>query len=133
MATSRSSVPVGQLLVDLVVDQRLSCVIDLSGFDSDGAKKAFLLDFARRLYLRNEAPLHLFLEEADDSSPGGRCETRRSCCAPGRTSSAAAARLARAAAPRRGRATNSLPGVEAVRHRRLPAGRHTGGAGGRSA
>ncbi len=59
----------GQLVADLVVDQRLSCILDLSDFDSEAAKKQFLLDFARRLYQRNEAPLHLFLEEADDYIP----------------------------------------------------------------
>jgi hypothetical protein len=59
----------GQVLADLVVDERLSCVLDLSSFDSEASKKAFLLDFARRLYLRNTEPLHLFLEEADDYIP----------------------------------------------------------------
>lgn len=59
----------GNLIADLVVDQRLSCVIDLTGFESEGARKGFLLDFARRLYQRNEQPLHLFLEEADDYIP----------------------------------------------------------------
>ena len=59
----------GQLVADLVVDQRLSCVLDLSDFESEGAKKQFLLEFARRLYQRNEHPLHLFLEEADDYIP----------------------------------------------------------------
>lgn len=59
----------GNLTADLIVDQRLSCVLDLSNFDSEGSKKAFLLDFARRLYQRNEQPLHLFLEEADDYIP----------------------------------------------------------------
>lgn len=59
----------GQLVADLVVDGTLSCVIDISEFESEAAKKAFLLDFARRLYKKNEAPLHLFLEEADDYIP----------------------------------------------------------------
>lgn len=59
----------GQVVADLVVDQRVSCVLDLSSFDSEASKKSFLLDFARRLYLRNEQPLHLFLEEADDYVP----------------------------------------------------------------
>jgi hypothetical protein len=59
----------GELLADLVVSKRLSCVLDLSTFDSEGTKKAFLFDFARRLYLKNEDPLHLFLEEADDYIP----------------------------------------------------------------
>ena len=59
----------GQLIADLIVDQRLSCVLDISDFESEAAKKQFLLDFARRLYQRNEQPLHLFLEEADDYIP----------------------------------------------------------------
>lgn len=59
----------GNLVADTIVDQRLSCVVDLSGFDSEADRKAFLLDFARRLYHRNRDPLHLFLEEADDYVP----------------------------------------------------------------
>lgn len=59
----------GTLIADLIVDTRLSCVLDLSNFESESAKKVFLLDFARRLYLKNEEPLHLFLDEADDFIP----------------------------------------------------------------
>lgn len=59
----------GRLVADIVVEQRLSCVLDLTEFDSEASKKHFLLDFARRLYQKNEAPLHLFLEEADDYIP----------------------------------------------------------------
>jgi uncharacterized protein len=59
----------GELLADLVVGKRLSCVLDLSEFDSEAAKKQFLLPFAVRLYRKNEAPLHHFLEEADDYIP----------------------------------------------------------------
>lgn len=59
----------GALVADLVVEARLSCVLDLSRMESEAARKGFLLDFARRLYERNEAPLHLFLEEADDYIP----------------------------------------------------------------
>jgi uncharacterized protein len=59
----------GELVADLVVDQRLSCVLDLSQFGSEGDKKHFLLAFAKRLFQRNEDPLHLFLEEADDYIP----------------------------------------------------------------
>jgi hypothetical protein len=59
----------GRLIADLVVDRRLSCILDISTFESEAAKKGFLLDFARRLFLRNEEPLHLFLEEADDYIP----------------------------------------------------------------
>jgi hypothetical protein len=59
----------GELIADLVVEKRLTCVLDLSRFESEADKKAFLLAFARRLYQKNENPLHLFLEEADDYIP----------------------------------------------------------------
>jgi len=59
----------GSLVADLVAEHRLSCVLDLDSFESEGAKKNFLLDFARRLYAKNQDPLHLFLEEADDYIP----------------------------------------------------------------
>ena len=59
----------GEIIADLVVSERLSCVLDLSGFDSEADKKYFLLQFARRLYQKNRDPLHLFLEEADDYIP----------------------------------------------------------------
>lgn len=58
----------GQVLADLVVDDRASCVLDVSEF-SEADKIRFLIDFAERLYRRNEEPLHLFLEEADDYIP----------------------------------------------------------------
>jgi len=59
----------GEMLADLTVEKRLTCVLDLSRFDSENAKKTFLLAFAQRLYQKNENPLHLFLEEADDYIP----------------------------------------------------------------
>ncbi len=59
----------GKLVADLVVQHRMSCVLDLSEFESEAAKKGFLLDFAVRLYRTNTEPLHLFLEEADDYIP----------------------------------------------------------------
>jgi uncharacterized protein len=57
------------VVADLIVERRLSCVLDISSFASEGDKKKFLLAFALRLYLKNEDPLHLFLEEADDYCP----------------------------------------------------------------
>ncbi|MEO8679231.1 MAG: DUF87 domain-containing protein [Vicinamibacterales bacterium] len=59
----------GELIADLIVEKRLTCVLDLSRADSETAKKQFLLAFATRLYQKNENPLHLFLEEADDYIP----------------------------------------------------------------
>ncbi len=58
----------GALLADLVVDDRLSCVLDTSEL-SEGDKVRFLTEFGERLYRRNTEPLHLFLEEADDYLP----------------------------------------------------------------
>jgi hypothetical protein len=59
----------GDLIADLVVDQRLSCILDLKLFDTEADKRRFLLAFAKRLLKRNENPLHLFLEECDDYLP----------------------------------------------------------------
>lgn len=58
----------GELVADLVAEQRLSCILDISEF-SESDKIRFLVDFAERLYRRNTDPLHLFLEEADDYAP----------------------------------------------------------------
>jgi len=58
----------GVLIADLVVDNRLSCVVDASEF-SEGDKIRFLTDFAERLYRKNQEPVHLVLEEADDYIP----------------------------------------------------------------
>jgi hypothetical protein len=58
----------GHLIADLVVDERASCILDISEM-SEGDKIRFLIDFAERLYRRNTEPLHLFLEEADDYCP----------------------------------------------------------------
>jgi hypothetical protein len=59
----------GELIADLIVERRLSCVVDVSTLESESDKKTFLLTFARRLYQKNKDPLHLFLEEADDFIP----------------------------------------------------------------
>ena len=59
----------GKLVADIIVDQRLSCILDLSLFEFESDRKAFLYDFGRRLYFRNQDPLHLFFEECDDYLP----------------------------------------------------------------
>lgn len=59
----------GALVADLIVDSRLSCILDLWLFPSEAEKVHFLTEFCKRLYRRNEEPLHLFLEEADDYIP----------------------------------------------------------------
>ena len=58
----------GHLVADLVVDQRLTCVIDVSEM-SKADQRRFLADFAERLYKRNREPLHVFCEEADEYIP----------------------------------------------------------------
>jgi uncharacterized protein len=59
----------GEDVADIIVRENLSCLIDLSRFESEAAKKDFLLAFAKRLYEQNESARHLFLEEADDYIP----------------------------------------------------------------
>jgi hypothetical protein len=58
----------GQLVADLVVDQRLTCVLDVSEMNKADQRK-FLMDFADRLYRTNREPLHVFCEEADEYIP----------------------------------------------------------------
>ena len=59
----------GAFIADLIVERNLTCILDLSRFASEAAKKRFLLDFLRRLYQENETPRHIFFEEADDYLP----------------------------------------------------------------
>lgn len=58
----------GELVADLVVDERLSAVLDVSTF-SKAERKRFVTDFAERLYRRNREALHLVLEESDLFAP----------------------------------------------------------------
>src|SRR5690349_6275174 len=56
----------GALIADLVLEQRLTCVLDVSEFSKADVTR-FLIAFADRLYRQAEAdPLHLFLEEAHE-------------------------------------------------------------------
>lgn len=58
----------GELVADLVVDQDLALVIDLSAMRK-GDQRRFMTAFAERLYHRNRAPLHLVVDEADAYAP----------------------------------------------------------------
>jgi hypothetical protein len=58
----------GAFLADLIIEQRLAAILDVSEL-SEGDKTRFLIDFAERLYKRNREPLHVILEEADDYIP----------------------------------------------------------------
>lgn len=62
----------GAYLADLVVDQTLSCVIDVSQFEHDTQKARFASDFAKRFFFRKKArpsAVHLFLEECQEFVP----------------------------------------------------------------
>lgn len=57
----------GELVADLIVDQCLTCILDLSMFESDAARTRFLLAFGTRLFKSkkpDQEPTHLFFEEA---------------------------------------------------------------------
>jgi hypothetical protein len=62
----------GHLIADLIVDQNLTCVLDVSEFPSKAAQMRFLADLGERLFRlhgKRPQPRHLFLEEADDFVP----------------------------------------------------------------
>jgi hypothetical protein len=58
----------GRYMADLLANERLTCVLDVSHF-SKAEEIRFLLAFASRLLRVNKHPLHLFLEECDDYIP----------------------------------------------------------------
>lgn len=59
----------GGLIADLVVNERISAVLDVSGFEDDAPKIRFMTAFAKRLYFKNRRPIHFFLDEADEFVP----------------------------------------------------------------
>ena len=58
----------GELIADLIVEEGIAAVLDLSRFRK-GEQTRFMTDFCERLYHRNRAPLHLVLDEADAFAP----------------------------------------------------------------
>lgn len=58
----------GRLLADLIVNERITCVLDVSEM-SKASQRKFLSEFAQRLYQKNREPLHVFCEEADEYIP----------------------------------------------------------------
>jgi len=58
----------GQLVADVVIDERIPAVIDLSLLSKTKAK-SFVADFLERLYHRNRDPLHVIVDEADMFAP----------------------------------------------------------------
>jgi len=61
----------GEMIADLVVDQRLNSVLDVSQF-TDGERNRFLAAFADRFYRKKDEtqpPTHLYAEECDEYIP----------------------------------------------------------------
>jgi uncharacterized protein len=58
----------GEIIADVVVDEGLSVVLDLSHLRK-GEQTRFMMEFAERLYHKNRQPLHLVLDEADAFAP----------------------------------------------------------------
>lgn len=58
----------GKLVASLIVDQRITCVLDVSEM-TKADQRRFLIDFATHLYKTNREPLHVFCEEADEYIP----------------------------------------------------------------
>lgn len=55
----------GHLVADLIIDNNLTCVLDLSQMDDEEELPQFATAFLRRLFERNTDPRHVFFEEAD--------------------------------------------------------------------
>jgi uncharacterized protein len=58
----------GELLADVIVDERIPAVLDLSGLSKTAARRV-VADFAERLYHRNRSVLHVVIDEADAFAP----------------------------------------------------------------
>lgn len=59
----------GKVIGELIAEKRLSCLLDVSGFDSRQQCWGFLNDLGLALLRRNKDPLHLFLDECDEYLP----------------------------------------------------------------
>lgn len=62
----------GALVAEVIVNEKISAVVDVSSFETDAEKARFASDFADRLYrLKTTSPsaIHLFLEEAHEFIP----------------------------------------------------------------
>lgn len=62
----------GTLVANLVAEEPVAIVLDLSAFNSKAEQRRFTTDFAERLYrakAERRAPLHLMIDEADEFAP----------------------------------------------------------------
>ncbi len=58
----------GKIMADVLIEQRISCVMCTQGF-SGNERAGFVTDLAERLLDRNTQPLHIIVEEADAFIP----------------------------------------------------------------
>jgi hypothetical protein len=58
----------GQVIADVIVEQRFPAVIDLSSLSKSAARR-FMAPFLERLYHRNRDALHVIVDEADAFAP----------------------------------------------------------------
>lgn len=62
----------GAMMADLIVDRSLTCILDVSQFESDAQKARFAADFADRFFFRKKAApsaVHVFIEECQEFVP----------------------------------------------------------------
>jgi hypothetical protein len=62
----------GALIADLIVDKNLSCILDISQFDTDADKARFCAAFAERLFAlhkKHPSPRHVIVDEAQEVVP----------------------------------------------------------------
>lgn len=59
----------GALIADLVVEEGLSMILDLSGLGTRAGERQFAHDFFQRLYRTNRELVHLLVDEADLFAP----------------------------------------------------------------
>jgi len=59
----------GRAIADVVVNERINAILDVSGFEDDEPKIRFMTEFAYRLFFLNRRPIHFFLDEADEFVP----------------------------------------------------------------
>lgn len=62
----------GKMIADLVVDRRISAILDTSMFESDADLHRFLTDFGARFFFRKKqqrSPVHVFVEECQEAVP----------------------------------------------------------------
>ena len=59
----------GALVAETIIEQGLTCVLDVSEFNTNQDRFRFLAEFGETLLKRDRHVLHLFLEEADEYLP----------------------------------------------------------------